>query len=856
MEKGKKIPKSKSTDAARNYERLLSEGKKYLEELTGRIWNDFNLHDPGITILELLCYAITDLGYRCNHPINDIIEYDPTNKGKDDTLFPPEIIFPVRAYSVSDLRKLLINIKNENGCGINNAWFSKANKSFYVDCYKSELTRIKPDYTTDIHSININGLYDIKIELDETIALPKAKEKIIKEAWNVLEANRNLCEDYNSISIIDTEDFIICAQIEIESETDKDYLQAQIFFKIQEYLTPQVRFYSFKEMLKRGKKIEEIYEGPLLSNGFIDDDELTNSELRTEIRLSDIINIIMSIKGVKAVKEIFINELIKKKTESSKWLLYVKSGCQPRLNIGKCSITFFAGHLPLTANMEETEKYLNSFNVTAAKKEDQSTYLKVTKGSSRNIDDYKTIQNHFPLNYGIGEIGLPESASGERKAQAKQLKAYLLFFEQVLANYLSQLAHVKDLFSIKTTIDKTYFTKLVTGIEGLDELLSDKTEFLNTVQKTMESQDIFLERRNKFLNHLLSRFSENFNEYVMTLYTYVDSFSEQDIINSKLDFLAEYPMISSLRGGGLDYTKVDDVWNTMNVEGLKLRVARALGFKNFNRRDLVKMLDVEYLELDKDNVNDYRFRIIDDDKQKILLSSSGKYLNKKNMTIELNAALTLAKDITNYQLKQTKDGRFYFNLINESNNVIARRIEYFPSEEKRTEAIQYLINFLKEKFDDEGFFIVEHILLVPQKADDKFLPICVDPSCSHCEEADPYSMRITVLLPAWSERFINLDFRKFVERTIRLETPAHILPRICWVDREDMSDFERVYKEWLEYLASHKTKKRSNLLNKLIDVLNRMKSIYPEAILHDGSNPEITESPVILDKTNLGTNKT
>jgi hypothetical protein len=32
----------------------------------------------------------------------------------------------------------------------------------------------------------------------------------------------------------------------------------------------------------------------------------------------------------------------------------------------------------------------------------------------------------------------------QRKAQAKQLKAYLLFFEQLLVNYLAQLANIKN----------------------------------------------------------------------------------------------------------------------------------------------------------------------------------------------------------------------------------------------------------------------------------------------------------------------------------------------------------------------------------------------------------------------------
>ena len=44
-----------------------------LGRLAGERWSDFNTHDPGITILEALCYAITDLAYRTSLPIPDLI---------------------------------------------------------------------------------------------------------------------------------------------------------------------------------------------------------------------------------------------------------------------------------------------------------------------------------------------------------------------------------------------------------------------------------------------------------------------------------------------------------------------------------------------------------------------------------------------------------------------------------------------------------------------------------------------------------------------------------------------------------------------------------------------------------------
>ena len=44
-----------------DYENLRKEGIAWLKKLARSEWTDFNAHDPGITILEQVCYALTDL---------------------------------------------------------------------------------------------------------------------------------------------------------------------------------------------------------------------------------------------------------------------------------------------------------------------------------------------------------------------------------------------------------------------------------------------------------------------------------------------------------------------------------------------------------------------------------------------------------------------------------------------------------------------------------------------------------------------------------------------------------------------------------------------------------------------------
>jgi len=49
----------------RDFNGLKNEGLAFIQEHIGHEWTNLNPSDPGITILEQLCYALTELGY-CN----------------------------------------------------------------------------------------------------------------------------------------------------------------------------------------------------------------------------------------------------------------------------------------------------------------------------------------------------------------------------------------------------------------------------------------------------------------------------------------------------------------------------------------------------------------------------------------------------------------------------------------------------------------------------------------------------------------------------------------------------------------------------------------------------------------------
>ena len=115
----------KFNSKSQSYDDLLELGMSLIQKFSGDNWTDYNYHDPGITILEQLCFAITDLGYKANFPIEDVlmIGVDNYNFEKSNLFIPPNKIFSSNPSTINDFRRLLIDSIEE----INNVWVENVN---------------------------------------------------------------------------------------------------------------------------------------------------------------------------------------------------------------------------------------------------------------------------------------------------------------------------------------------------------------------------------------------------------------------------------------------------------------------------------------------------------------------------------------------------------------------------------------------------------------------------------------------------------------------------------------------------------------------------------------------------------
>lgn len=113
------------------------------------------------------------------------------------------------------------------------------------------------------------------------------------------------------------------------------------------------------------------------------------------------------------------------------------------------------------------------------------------------------------------------------------------------------------------------------------------------LQQIVEDKQLYLERRQAFLDHLLARFAESFTDFALLSF---DSFQEQELkqqeINKKSKFLSAYDKLGRDRGKAYDYKK--NGWNNNNISGYEQRVQLYAGIDNCAGQSLCHFEVMEY----------------------------------------------------------------------------------------------------------------------------------------------------------------------------------------------------------------------------------------------------------------------
>ncbi|PTQ91921.1 hypothetical protein C8R30_12725 [Nitrosomonas nitrosa] len=963
-------------------DQLREQARQRIEALASELWTDYNSHDPGITILEQLAYAITDLGLRSRLPIEDLLA-----NGSEPSFYTAREVLPNAALTPNDYRRLLLALDDivrdaqvvtttsdrveglyalkvlfaegrlneswlEQGIDLRDdaeklvfqtrvyfvppdwrslpdAWLTEGSIDA-ISLSDSGLSRIVEEgrvpryHAKVIVSINsqplelgtwiytqtpvppeYEALFQSKLreylrstqkleagtsgEAEEETAenkvivgvFPRFRVRTqqilgyLDTLYAFLNQHRNLCEDWVRIEPVRIQQIAVCVtELELTPDAGPLAVLAEIYFSLQQFIEPQLRPRSLDQLLAEGKVPEDIFQGEQLEpeSGFLLEEDLQGLERGNTLYTSDLVRLIMQVPGVFALSGLSLRAFIDRFEVNRDVLncmrLFDPDDFYPRLSLDDCEIKLYRQGVQVLLDMQTVKDRVQQLHTAfkAGFPKETVADLPVPHGTALDIESYYSIQNEFPQTYRLRQGEITPGMPPERKAQAKQLKGYLLLFEQLLANYCSQLLHVHDLFSIRKQIGQTYYHQplyWVPAVQALLQAFLDEQRgtplsweaftrncngYIKALNGAAEDQQAFRERRQQFIEHLLSRYGESFGDYPAWVRVNNAGLVSSDLLMDQLEFLLDFPALSARRATAHNYGTAE-VWGTDNVSGLEKRVARLLGMPDCRRRSLSKVFDIgeyfeTYNEIDRveDRVREVRFRFwnaprievyeygritsvddVDRTKYDILLSSTQHY--------ELDAALDkevkkVVEDfachgryyaVTQTQPTRSSECKYYINLLDASFNgtdPIARIIDYPVNRGEVEQHISEVIHLMQGRYA-EGMHLIEHMLLRPMEGSTQALaPVQFELKSEsgntyyHTFVNDPYSFQISIFLPGWAPRFQDLEFRVIVERTIRQETPAHILPWIYWVDLEDkqvpgvFTEFEKAYQQWLESLNS------------------------------------------------------
>lgn len=655
-------------------------------------------------------------------------------------------------------------------------------------------------------------------ELDE--------KAVIQKIRSVFAAHRNLCEDIHRVEIIHTVPYFLAGEIEIQPAHNSAKIYAEIFLQCAHYISSGIQIDRYESVLSQTGNYEQVFFGPLTKHGFISDRCFEGAE--EILSVVDLISLISQIDGVSKVHDLYLIDQENKKYtsiayDSSRYvfpdLCFPKSGKPKQLlrlvlpqdvsrknHDGKATGFTPYENAQDEALLEETrlelKKLIFAYHAFRNNRPSFAHLIPLPRGERRVSSDYYSIQNHFPAVYGINRYGIPQSESPSVKAKAKQLKAYLFPYEQLMADYLQHLQEMPRLFSLDSGLQQSYFSQFLDdrNIPGIESLYADGNQHSRTtLSKILARYDRFTERRNRVLDTVLAMYGEQYPQRSLQEF---DCYRRADqakwVIENKINYLKCIREITRDRAKGFNYLK--PVLHTHhgeleeNLAGAHKRISILLGLQSFDRIALIT-----------DVLAERNSRLIPDH----ILAESVQFLPEKMedraipvvFEEEKFAQIAIPAKLPPFGYGVFKDGVEIknFRLISTREYTAVclksgQNTRLWPLSRKRNrdDAVRYAHEFCRAitqlNIACESFHMIEHVLLRPRGK---------DAATAIPGTEDFFDFRVSVIFPSWTARFANTAFRKFAEETVIKNLPAHILPEFYWLDFVPMQDLEQRYKTWL-----------------------------------------------------------
>lgn len=788
------LPRLDRVPPPTRFDALRADGIRRAQDLSGHRWTDYNLHDPGITILEAACYALTDLAFRADFPVADrLSDADDRIDWAAQALYLPQDVFPCRATTLTDYRRLLLDrLPQLDGVSLS----------------------VLPSAAS---GPQVPGL--VAMVLDGPT--PEADPTLESEARRLYAAARNLGEDLGTVVRVRKWPCRLLGDIEIGGARDPADIVAEVHDRCASYLAAVVDFEGCAAALKRDETLDRILDGPWVENGFARGAMLERAT-QTTLFVTDLIARIRGIDGVSDVHWLAVQpEGDKAWATSLNWrsadghealALLPPGGDGPvtGLTVRRrgSDVTVLAPEV-----RRRCEDRLAARRARRAGLRDIDIACPPPRGRRRGAPPAVSLQAHFPATYGLADGAAPQRTTERERARIAQLRGYLLLFDQVIAHAGAQLDHLGDLFSIERGPAATYAWHALTDGDGpgMAELrLTTPSALEQVLGQTFDDR---AERKSRLLDHLLALHGQTYAQNSLRQFTSHLSPGEQALmlLHNKADLVRNLVGLSANRNAGFDDTRPS--WNQPgNRSGLQQMVSLLLGFPvdhsrplaaGLQQRELVSADQFTAAERAAGDAGPAASLLVDDVAlQRLDLGATDGLAGPPAVRTALpGSALANRRRLPRSLWWCAMRHDAWSTTPGAGSRV---RLVLGPDEERR--------HWVLGEFDDrdqaldeawrlrrfvtgldaacEGLHVVEHVLLRPLRPGAG--------AGAGAPAAAFYRLQLSVVFPDWTQRCHQPGFQRLAEETVSINCPAHLRPRCLWLAPAAMAAFETAYVAWLD----------------------------------------------------------
>ncbi|MEL0635656.1 hypothetical protein V6259_02590 [Marinomonas sp. TI.3.20] len=734
-----------------SFEQLFQLGLTYIQQLSGKVWTDYNTHDPGVTILEQLCYALTDLIYRSDFDVSDYLtEANGQIDFRKQGLAHPDDILQAPPQQPSDYQSWLLSAISD----LDQVWVGLNEQSPHCGLYQ------------------IDGLLPVAFQQSRDDSSQHIQQTIhaIAHAYHSV---RGLGEDLDQVRIIGETSLSLHAVIDITDDVDDtNKLTASIYDQSNQW----IRQHNSKPSLTELKE-------HLLANTAIQ-------------HIHDLY--------LQRVDALDTNERLEILPEYAK-LMLPEQESDIKLNLFQQNhpVTLDVGEIALNFHLSQQRRRIQLTS-------DSSASHSLPSGKSYNLAQYESIQTLFPRNYHLAP-GRPNHYKPQQQAERHQLRSYLLLFDQLMANFCRDLDGIRELFSL--SLDSPYSYQIqALGHEQFYDI--DQHYPAQAAQQLRELQtqfDDFHERKGRLFDYLLALYGERYpNDFHRQFNPYlsVNALNWQ-LLKNKQAFLQDIITVTNERGLG------PNLFQANHQSGYEKRISLLLGIQktdktNYSRtltRHLLNVVSDEHfarssigqktlfkirkpIRLLLEPLSERPDDIALSDRQIRHMRSS--IIAFKGQTIPESLFL-LGIDHHCFQVlhhTRKEEYQLFFNFPGKQSEDEDKRWLYIgrhTNKDKLLNFCHHLQQWLTQlNHESESLHIVEHITLRPRQT---------------LVDITPYAHQISIILPGFTTRHHNAHFRQQAEALIRNNSPAHLLVNIHWLSFHDFCEFESLYFAWREQKA-------------------------------------------------------